>query len=387
MSVLGVQPPPRLAEEDIRIFADNAGRFFEQSVPPERSAKWRGQGHIDAEFWREAGEAGLLGVSIPEEYGGGGGDFRHDLALLEQVLRKEVSGFSASLHNGIVTPYILTHGTEEQKRRWLPRLCRGELIAAVAMSEPGAGSDLKSIRTTARRDGNGYRIDGSKTFISSGLLSNFVIVVAKTDPSLGAKGVSLIVLETEEAEGFRRGRLLKKMGHEAADTAELFFDDVWAPADALLGAEEGQGFRQLMTELPRERLIIALQSMWAIEIALELTLAYVKERTVFGQPIMGFQNTQFKLADLVAEATAAKVFLYWCVERQLDGELDTTTASKAKIVATELQGRVVDACLQFYGGYGYTDDFRISRLYRDARISRIYGGSNEVMRMLIARTL
>jgi acyl-CoA dehydrogenase len=387
MSVLDVPLPPFMAEDEIRIFAGSVGRFLEQAVPPARSAKWREQGHIDPGFWREAGAAGLLGVSIPEQYGGGGGDFRHDLVILEQVLRKEVSGFSASLQNGIATPYILAHGAEAQKQRWLPRLCRGELVAALAMSEPGAGSDLQSIRTFARREDDGYRINGSKTFISSGLLANFIILVVKTDPELGAKGVSLVVVETEQAEGFRRGRLLKKMGHEAADTAELFFDDVWVPADNLLGLEEGQGFRQLMKELPRERLVIALQSIWAAEIALELTLAYVKERKAFGQPIFGFQNTQFKLADLAAEMTAAKVFMNWCVERHFAGTFDTTMASKAKLLATELQGRVVDACLQFHGGYGYTDDFRISRLYRDARISRIYGGSNEVMRMLIARKL
>ena len=221
MSVLDVPLPPFLAEDEIWIFADSVGRFFEQVVPPFRSAKWREQGHIDPEFWREAGAAGLLGVSIPEQYGGGGGDFRHDLVILEQVLRKEVSGFSASLHNGIVTPYILAHGAEAQKQRWLPRLCRGELVAALAMSEPGAGSDLKSIRTSARREDDGYRINGSKTFISSGLLANFIILVAKTDPELGAKGVSLVVVETETAEGFRRGRLLKKVGLEAADDGRV----------------------------------------------------------------------------------------------------------------------------------------------------------------------
>ena len=387
MSSLNLPQPLCMQDDELRIFADSVGRFFDEHAPPERTARWRAEGIVERDFWSEAGAAGLLGVSVPAEYGGVGGDLRHDLVVLEQAARKDVSGFAVSLHNGIVTPYIVEQGTEEQKHRWLPGLSNGELIAAVAMSEPAVGSDLQNIRTTARKDGDGYRINGAKTFISSGQLANLIVVAAKTDPEQGAKGVSLLVVETDKAEGFRRGRKLEKIGLDAADTSELFFDDVWVPAANLLGGAEGQGFRQLMTELPRERLIIAFQAMIDIERALESTLDYVKERKVFGQPIIAFQNTQFKLADLKTEATAAKVFVNYCVEQQLNGGLDATTASMVKLLATELQGRVVDQCLQFHGGYGYMEEYPIARMYRDARISRIYGGSNEIMRMLIARTL
>ncbi len=387
MSVLNVPPPAFMEDEELCLFSDSVGRFFNEHAPPERSARWRDEGQVERAFWHEAGAAGLLGVSVPEVYGGAGGDFRHDLVVIEQVVRKDVSGFAVQLHNGIVTPYIVAHGTEEQKQRWLPGLCSGDLISAVAMSEPAVGSDLQNIRTTAKRDGNGYRVNGAKTFISSGQLANLIVVAAKSDPTLAAKGVSLVIVETEKAEGFRRGRKLDKMGRDASDTSELFFDDVWVPAENLLGLDEGQGFRQLMTELPRERLVIAFQSMIDIEIALENTLTYVKERKAFGKAIIDFQNTQFKLADLKTEATVAKVFLNHCIALQLKGELDTVTASMAKLLLTELQGKVMDTCVQFHGGYGYMEEYQISRQYRDARITRILGGSNEIMRMLIARTL
>jgi acyl-CoA dehydrogenase len=387
MSVLDVPDPAFMADEELHIFRDSVGKFFDAHAPAERTRKWREDGMVEREFWTTAGEAGLLGVSIPEEYGGAGGDFRHDMVLFEQLLLKDVSGFAAHLHNGIVTPYVLAHGTEEQKQRWLPRLCRGELISAVAMSEPATGSDLQNIQTTAKKDGNGYRINGAKTFISSGQLANFIVVAAKTDPSLGAKGVSLVIVETDQAEGFRRGRKLDKIGQDASDTSELFFDDVWVPSENLLGLEEGLGFRQLMTELPRERLVIALRSVTAIEMALETTLEYVKQRMAFGQPILAFQNTQFKLADLKTEAAAAKTLVNFCAEQLFAGRLTNTLASMAKLLTTELQGKVVDQCLQFHGGYGYMEEYPIARMYRDARITRILGGSNEIMRMLIARSL
>ena len=387
MSILGVPDPSFMADEEISIFSDSVGKFLDEHAPPERTAKWRADGQVERAFWSEAGQAGLLGVSIPEQYGGAGGDFRHDLAVFNQVARKDVSGFAISLHNGIVVPYVLAHGTEEQKHRWLPQLCNGELVAAVAMSEPAAGSDLQNIRTTALKDGNGYRINGAKTFISSGQLADFVVVVAKTDPSLGARGVSLLVVETDKAEGFRRGRKLKKIGQDAADTSELFFDDVWVPSENLLGLEEGQGFRQLMTELPRERLVIALGSIISIEMALATTIDYVKQRKAFGQPILEFQNTQFKLADLKTEGAAAKAFVNFCIEQHFVGQLDATQAAMAKLLATELQGKVIDQCLQFHGGYGYMEEYPIARMFRDARVSRIYGGSNEIMRMLVARSL
>lgn len=387
MSVLNVPPPAFMQDEEIRMFEASVARFFDEHAPPERTARWRAEGQVEREFWREAGQAGLLGLSVPAEYGGIGGDFRHDLVLFEQVSRKDVSGFAASLHNGIVTPYVVAHGTEEQKRRWLPGLCNGDLVSAVAMSEPAVGSDLQSIRTTAIRDGDGYRINGAKTFISSGQLANLIVVAAKTDPSARAKGVSLLVVETDKVEGFRRGRKLDKVGNDAADTSELFFDDVWVPAENLLGGEEGQGFRQLMTELPRERLVIAIQAITAIEMALETTLDYVKQRKVFGQSILEFQNTQFRLADLKTEGAAAKAFVNFCIEQLFAGKLDTTQASMAKLLCTELQGKVIDTCLQFHGGYGYMEEYPIARMFRDARISRIYGGSNEIMRVLIARSL
>lgn len=387
MSALNLPEPAFMADPELRLFSDNVGRFFSDHAPPERTARWRADGQVERAFWNEAGAAGLLGVSVPENYGGAGADFRYDLVIFEQLYRKDVSGFAATLHNGIVTPYVVAHGTEEQKQRWLPGLCNGELISAVAMSEPAVGSDLQRIATTAIRDGKGYRVNGAKTFISSGQLANLIVVAAKTDPSLGAKGVSLVVVETDKAEGFKRGRKLNKIGLDAADTSEMFFDDVWVPEENLLGTVEGQGFRQLMTELPRERLVIAFCSMIGIELALETTIDYVKQRQVFGKTIFDFQNTQFKLADMKTEATAAKVFMNYCIEQLLAGKLDTPTASMAKLLVTELQGKVVDQCLQFHGGYGYMEEYPIARLYRDARISRIYGGSNEIMRMIVARTL
>jgi acyl-CoA dehydrogenase len=387
MSVLNVVEPAFMDDPDLRVFRDGVAKFLKRAAPPERTAAWREAGQVERAFWHEAGQAGLLGCSVPAEYGGGGGDFRHDLIVFEEAARHEASGFAVQLHNGIVVPYVVAHGTDEQKRRWLPGLCNGERVAAIAMSEPDTGSDLQSIRTTALASGNGYRIKGAKTFISSGQLADFVIVAAKTDPTQQAKGVSLLVVETDNAAGFQRGRRLKKLGQDAADTSELFFDDVFAPAEALLGEAEGQGFRQLMTELPRERLVIAHQAVTAIETALEVTLDYVKGRKAFGKTILEFQNTQFTLAGLKAEATQAKVFVNYCTEQLLAGRLDAATAAMAKLLTTDLQGKVVDQCLQFHGGAGYMDEQPISRLYRDARISRIYGGSNEIMRLLIARTL
>jgi len=387
MPVLDVPPPACMQDPEIELLADAAARFFEREATPARIQKWRDDGQVERAFWRQAGEAGLLGASIPAEYGGGGGDFRHDVALVEQVSKHGVEGFALSLHNVIILPYVLAHGTEEQKQRWLPKLCSGESVAAIAMSEPGAGSDLQAIRTTALKDGNGYRINGAKTFISNGQIADFIIVVAKTDPSLGGKGVSLLVVETGSAEGFRRGQALDKIGLDAQDTSELFFDDVWVPADNLLGTSEGQGFRQLMAELPRERLVIAVGSIQTMEKALQVTIDYVKERQAFGQRIFDFQNTQFKLAECKAKATVAKVFVNDCVQRYMDGTLDLTTAAIAKLFATEAEWEVVDACLQLHGGYGYINDYPIARMFRNSRVQRIYGGSSEIMKLLIARSL
>jgi acyl-CoA dehydrogenase len=387
MSVLNVPSPDFMRDDDVRIFEDSVVRFLDDNAPPDRVARWRENGMVERDFWSLAGRMGMLGVSLPEKYGGAGGDFRHDLVLIEQVVKKDVNGFAVSLHNGIVAPYVLAHGTEEQKSRWLPYLADGTFVAAVAMSEPGAGSDLRRIRTTAIRDGDGYRINGQKTFITNGQLANFIVVAAKTDPAAGGRGISLLVVETETAEGFRRGRKLKKIGNDAQDTSELYFDNVWVAARDLLGAEEGHGFRQLMTELPRERLIIAVQAMASIERALELTIAYVKEREVFGQQLIEFQNTQFKLAECKTQATIAKVFVNHCIGLVLDGQLDTATASMAKYWITDLQNSIIDQCLQLHGGYGYMEEYAIGRMYKDARVSRLYGGTNEIMKVLIARTL
>jgi len=387
MPVVDVPDPEFMQDEEIAIFKDAVGKFYEQHAPQKRVEKWREDGQVEAEFWREAGAAGLLGMTVPEEYGGHGGDFRHDLVVLSEQANKGVDGFAASLHNVIILPYIVRHGTEEQKKKWLPKLVTGELISAIAMTEPGAGSDLQNISTTAIKDGNGYRLNGAKTFISSGQLANLIIVVAKTDPKEGAKGISLMVLETEGAEGFRRGKKLDKIGQDAADTSELFFDDVYLPSDSVLGGVEGRGFYQLMGELPQERLVIAIGAMTTIEKALDTTVEYVKQRKAFGKTIWDFQNTQFVLADLKAKATAAKVFVNDCIAKVLKGELDVTTASIAKYWCTELQGEVVDKCLQFHGGWGYINEYAIAKMFRDSRITRIFGGSNEIMKMLIARSM
>jgi alkylation response protein AidB-like acyl-CoA dehydrogenase len=385
--VLDVAPPDFMDDENLRLFENAVERFLEREAPPERVAAWRKAGQVELEFWRQAGTAGLLGMMVPEAYGGPGGDFRHEIVLADQLARRDISGFAASLHNVIVTPYIIAHGTDEQKQRWLPGLVSGALISAIAMSEPDSGSDLQAIRTTALRDGNGYRINGQKTFISNGQLANLVIVVAKTDPAARSRGISLMVVETEAAEGFRRGRKLEKVGNEAADTSELFFDNVWVPAQNLLGLAEGRGFGQLMAELPRERLLIAVQAAAEMERALEATLDYVKQRKAFGQRIIDYQNSQFKLVECKTKATIARVFVNHCIGQQLAGKLDATTAAMAKMWMTDTLCEIVDECVQLHGGYGYMTEYPIGRLFRDTRVSRIYGGSNEIMKVLIGRTL
>ena len=332
-------------------------------------------------MWNKAGAAGLLGLSMPEEYGGAGGDFRHEAILMEQFGLKGVDGFGVSLHNAIVAPYILHYGTEEQKRRWLPGICSGEYVTAIAMTEPGAGSDLQAVKTSAIKSGNQYVINGSKTFITNGQTANLICVVVKTDKAQGAKGVSLIFVETDGTEGFERGRNLKKLGQPAQDTSELFFNDVKVPTANLLGVEEGRGFYQLMQQLPQERLNIAVQAMATIERALELTIAYTKERGAFGKKIIDFQNTQFVLAECKTEATVARVFVDHCIGVHLEGKLDAATASMAKYWVSDLEGKIVDRCLQLFGGYGFMDEYPISRMYRDSRIQRIYGGANEIMKV------
>ena len=387
MGILNIERTQSMQDEEIRLFEDSVGRFFDQHAPESRVAKWREAGVVERAMWNEAAEAGLLCLSMPEEYGGAGGDYRHEVVLMEQLGLKGVDGFGISLHNAIVAPYIKHYGSEEQKQRWLPRLASGELVGAIAMSEPGAGSDLQGVKTTAKKDGNHYRINGQKTFITNGQTANLIIVVAKTDPSLGAKGTSLIVVETEDAPGFERGRNLDKVGQDAQDTSELFFNDVRVPTSNLIGAEEGRGFIQLMEQLPQERLNIAVQGMATIERALEVTIAYVKERKAFGQRLIDFQNTQFKLAECKTEATVARTFVDRLIEMHLKKKLDAATASMAKYWVSDLENKIVDECLQLFGGYGFMNEYPIGRMYRDSRVQRIYGGSNEIMKVLIARTL
>jgi acyl-CoA dehydrogenase len=388
-AVLGT-PSPDWETEDVAMVREMASRFLENEIAP-RYDEFEKDEIVPRSRWEKAGATGLLCASMPEEYGGSGGSYAHEAAISEAIGHVGVDGFGIGLHNAIVAPYILHYGSEEQKKKWLPRMATGELIGAIAMTEPAAGSDLQGVKTSARRDGNHYLINGSKTFITNGQNANLIIVVTKTDPAQGAKGTSLIVVETDEVEGpdggFRRGRNLDKVGLKANDTSELFFDDVRVPTANLLGHDEGQGFYQLMQQLPQERLLIANQAMAPIERALAVTIEYVKERKAFGKAIIEFQNTQFKLAQLKAEAVQARVFTDWCVGRHVEGKLDGTTASMAKMLTTDLQCKVMDECLQLFGGYGYMNEYPIARMFRDARVQRIYGGTNEIMKLLIARSL
>ncbi|MBL4618885.1 MAG: acyl-CoA dehydrogenase family protein [Marinicaulis sp.] len=377
---------PSWKTDELELFEGEVGKFFTRELAP-HVEKWRDQGCVDRSAWNKAGKAGLLCMSMPEEYGGAGGNFAHEQIFMEQQAKAGIEGFGAALHNCIVAPYILHYGTEEQKKRWLPRMASGELVGAIAMSEPGTGSDLQAVRSTALKKGNQYVINGQKTFITNGQTANIIIVVCKTDPGEGAKGVSLMVVETDEVDGFERGRNLKKLGNKAQDTSELFFSDVKIPTENLLGTEEGQGFFQLMEQLPQERHQIAVQAMAVIERALEITIEYTKDRQAFGRPIIKFQNTQFKLAQCKSQATMARVFVDYCTAQLIDGKLDAVTASMSKMLLSDLENEIVDECLQLFGGYGLMDEYPISRMYADARVHRIYGGTNEIMKLLIARSL
>ncbi|MBK7792244.1 MAG: acyl-CoA dehydrogenase family protein [Betaproteobacteria bacterium] len=367
------------------MFRDAVRRFVETELAP-HEARWRAQQHVDRAAWRKAGDMGLLLCAVPAALGGVGADMRHEAVVYEELARGGAMGFGKHVHE-IVAHYLVGYGTAEQQGRWLPRMASGEAIAAIAMSEPGAGSDLQGIRTRAVRDGGDYVISGSKTFISNGHIADLVLLVCKTDPQAGAKGTSLIMIETPELPGFRRGRILDKIGQKAQDTAELFFDDVRVPAANLLGGDEGRGFAQLMQQLPFERTIIALTAVAVIERAVELTAAYVKERRAFGKALIEMQNTRFKLAECQTVARVARVFVDDCVRRLMDGTMDATTASMAKWWTTEMQCQVVDECLQLHGGYGYMLDYPIAQMYADSRVQKIYGGTNEIMKELIARSL
>lgn len=362
-----------------------AVRFLETEMQPQDEAA-RQRGNVGHAIWRRAGELGLLCTDIPEDYGGGGGDFRHEAVIHEEMARRALSGMSNSVHS-IVAHYLLNHGTEAQKRKYLPAMARGELVGAIAMTEPSAGSDLQGVRTRAElRDGR-YRINGSKTFITNGLLAGLILVVCKTDPAQGARGTSILIVETRDCAGFRVGRVLDKMGMKAQDTSELFFDDVTVPQDALLGGREGQGFYQLMGDLPYERLIIGLAALACMEGAYEATLAYVRERRAFGQAIADMQNTRFKLAEVATTLTVGRAFIDRCVEQLVAGTLDTATASMAKLWGSEAQGRVLDELVQLHGGYGYMNEYMVTRMYADARVQRIYGGTSEIMKEVISRAL
>ncbi|MNJ34815.1 Acyl-CoA dehydrogenase [compost metagenome] len=387
MNVLGSPDPDFMREEEIVLFSDSVAKWIDEHAPQEKVAEWIAASSVPRGLWNAAGDAGLLGLSLPEDDGGFGGDYRHEVVLMRQLGWKGADHFGISLHNAIVMPYIWHYGTAEQKARWLPRLQSGELVGAIAMTEPGAGSDLQGVKTTAVKQGDCYVLNGSKTFITNGQLANFIIVVAKTDPAEGAKGTSLIVVETDGAEGFERGRNLHKIGMEANDTSELFFNDVKVPLENVIGDTEGQGFVQLMQQLPQERLNIAVQGVAAAERGLEATLDYVKQRKAFGKRIIDFQNTQFKLAEVKTKLTVAKVFVDHCIGLHLQGKLDAATASMAKYWVTDIQGETIDEMLQLFGGYGYMTEYPIAQLYKDARVQRIYGGTNEIMKLLIARTL
>jgi acyl-CoA dehydrogenase len=377
-------PSPWLTEELVML-RDAASRFFSERWQP-RAAGWRKAGMMDRDSWREAGAQGLLCAGMPEAHGGAGGSFAHDAVVIEAAAYAGLSGFGGGLHSAIVAPYIHRYGNEEQQQRWLPKMATGELVGAIAMTEPGTGSDLQAVRTTALRDGDHYIVNGAKTFITNGQNADLIIVVCKTDRSLGAKGTSLLVVETEQAPGFRRGRLLDKVGLKSQDTSELFFDDVRVPATNRLGPE-GAGFVQLMEQLPQERLIIALQGIAAMQRALAETLGYVKQRHAFGQPIWNFQNTRFKLADVQATVLATRALVDACMVEHLKGELDAARAALAKAWVTERQCEVMDECLQLFGGYGYMMEYPIAELYVDARVQRIYGGTNEIMKELASRSM
>ena len=376
--------PRTLFETEHEQFRDSVRKFLETEAAPYH-AQWEKDGHVDRELWKKAGQMGFMVPTAPESYGGLGLDFRYNAIFDEEVSRSGLTGIGIGLHNDITVPYLINNGTEAQKDKYLPLCLSGDMITAIAMTEPGTGSDLQNIKTTAIRDGDEYVINGSKTFITNGQLADLVIVVAKTDPDQGAKGTSLILVEAG-TPGFEKGSNLEKVGMKAQDTSELFFQDVRVPCENLLG-EEGMGFVYLMQELPQERLSIAINAVAAMEGILEHTVNYVKERKAFGKPVAAFQNTQFKLAELDAEVTAMRVFVDRCLELHLDGNLDAVTASKAKLISTDLQCRVVDECLQLHGGYGFMWEYPVARAFADGRVQRIYGGTNEIMKLIIGRDL
>ncbi|MFV8312101.1 acyl-CoA dehydrogenase family protein [Mycobacteroides chelonae] len=371
------------AHRDLR---KHAAEFLRKESTPNQE-RWSAQHQVDREFWNKLGDAGLLGLDLPEEYGGAGGDFGFSAVVAEELALAQDTATGWGVHSPIVAHYINTYGNTEQKARWMPGIVSGDLVLAIAMTEPGTGSDLQGVRTSAVRDGDHYVINGSKTFISNGTHCDLLVIVAKTDPSQGAKGISLIVAETKDLPGFERGRVLEKVGQHGQDTRELFFSDMRVPVANRLGEEDGQGFIQLMTQLARERLIIAAGNAGMAEAAVLESIKYTKERQAFGQPLIKFQNTRFQLAELKAEVLSIKTTVNWCIQNYIDGVNDPATASIAKLVATDKGVAVVDRCVQFFGGYGYMMEYPIARAYAAARVNKIYGGTSEIMKELISRSL
>ena len=372
-------------DPDLEMFRESARRFVAEEITPHMD-RFMKQQHVDRRAWEKAGDLGLLLSDVPEEYGGGGGNFAHVATVMEELAYAGDYGFGLSVHS-IASNYILHKGTEEQKKKYLPRMAKGQMIGAIAMTEPGAGSDLQSLRTRAELRDDHYVVNGSKIFISNGAMADLIIVVVKTDPNARGKGMSLLLLETADAPGFKVGRVLEKVGQKSADTSELFFDNVRIPAANLLGGVEGQGFYQLVNELPYERTLCAVSAIASTEAALKLALDYTRERHVFGKPLFEMQNTRFKLAEVKAQALVGRTFVDSCIQRLIDGTMDADTAAVAKLWTTEMLGKAADECLQLHGGYGYMMEYPIARLYADARVQRIYGGASEIMKEIIARAL
>ena len=372
-------------DQDLDDFRDLARTFCEKEIKPNIDT-FIANKQVDRDLWNKAGDQGLLCLSIPEEYGGGGGTFAHETILIEEQAKVGDTSWGVSLHNGIVAHYLLAYGTEEQKQEWLPKMASGEVVGAIAMTEPGTGSDLQSVKTKAIREGDEYVINGSKTFITNGAQADLVITVAKTNPEEKAAGISLILVPTA-TPGFSRGRVLDKIGMKGQDTSELSYEDVRVPAANLLGTEEGQGFIQLMQQLPQERLIVAASNVIAMEFCLDETLRYVHDRQAFGRPIWGFQNTKFKLAEIATEARVARSFVDECIELHLEGKLDIPTVAMAKLWCSERAQKVADMCLQLHGGYGYMNEYPIARAWADLRVSQIYAGTSEIMKEIISRSL
>lgn len=381
--MIDLRPKRPWEDDDAALLRESLRRFLADTVP-QNDERWRKQKFVDREFWRRTGELGFLCPSIPVEYGGSGGTFALEAVISEELSYADTTSFGQGVHGNIVSHYILAYGSEEQKQRWLPPMCSGELIGAIGMTEPGGGSDLRALRTHARRDGGDYVINGSKTFITNGQVADLIVLAVKTDPAPGGKGISLVVLETDGLKGFERGRNLEKIGMHGSDTAELFFDDVRVPVENRLG-DEDRGLAMMMRKLPQERIGIACGAQAMLERAIEITVTYTKERKAFGKSIIDFQTSRHALANCLVEARVGRAFVDECIAKQIAGTLTSAEASMAKYWTTERMGRVIDTCVQLHGGYGFMAEYAIARLYTDARVQRIYGGANEIMKELIAR--